>query len=81
MWEKLLFGSGDRLSKAKTYWWFIWWIWDNDEKAQLAMKEDMLMILDNMFGRENLTSTVQRKNCNKAIEELGVMINPAGDLD
>eukprot|EP00957_Ditylum_brightwellii_P177607 13528405-Ditylum_brightwellii.AAC.1 len=45
------------------------------------MIEDMPMILDIMFGQDDLTSTVQRKNYNEAIEELGIKVNPAGDID
>eukprot|EP00957_Ditylum_brightwellii_P204115 15337759-Ditylum_brightwellii.AAC.1 len=63
------------------YWWFIWWIWDNDGEATLATKEDMHMILDIIFRQEDLPSTVQRKNCYEAIEELGIKINPVGNLD
>eukprot|EP00957_Ditylum_brightwellii_P113294 8638611-Ditylum_brightwellii.AAC.1 len=29
VWENLIFGSGGQLSHDKTYWWLIWWLWEN----------------------------------------------------
>eukprot|EP00957_Ditylum_brightwellii_P176529 13444133-Ditylum_brightwellii.AAC.1 len=39
IWEKLLFGSGGKLSIKKFRWYLLWWIWENGE-PHLATKEE-----------------------------------------
>eukprot|EP00957_Ditylum_brightwellii_P101521 7736600-Ditylum_brightwellii.AAC.1 len=37
IWENLLFGSGGKLSEAKTFWYLIWWIWENDSSKLVTI--------------------------------------------
>eukprot|EP00957_Ditylum_brightwellii_P012273 927229-Ditylum_brightwellii.AAC.1 len=30
VWEQLIYGSVSELSRKKTYWWLIWWIWEGE---------------------------------------------------
>eukprot|EP00957_Ditylum_brightwellii_P040994 3103457-Ditylum_brightwellii.AAC.1 len=78
MWEQLLYGSGGKLCPKKTFWWLIWWIWKNG-KATLETKSEVNINVNIMFGKEDTTTTIKRRNCTVVAKDLGVLINPAGD--
>eukprot|EP00957_Ditylum_brightwellii_P069830 5302593-Ditylum_brightwellii.AAC.1 len=78
MWEQLLYGSGRELCPKKTFWWLIWWIW-KDGKEMLATKSEVNINMNTMFGKEDTTTTIKRRNCTVMAKDLRVLVKPAGD--
>eukprot|EP00957_Ditylum_brightwellii_P106712 8141111-Ditylum_brightwellii.AAC.1 len=58
VWERLIYGSGGELSRDKTYWWLIWWIWDR-ETAHIATKQELPLDLPLSIGKETSPSPLK----------------------
>eukprot|EP00957_Ditylum_brightwellii_P197888 15075218-Ditylum_brightwellii.AAC.1 len=78
-WLDLLFGLGGQLSKEKTSWYLIWWIWVNGV-PHMTTEEEAPAELKVKIGRDFHMSTIQRKDPTAAIKQLGVNMSPAGDF-
>eukprot|EP00957_Ditylum_brightwellii_P005717 436232-Ditylum_brightwellii.AAC.1 len=78
-WEQLLYGSGGLLSALKTYWYLLFWVWENG-KAQLATASELPIDLTLKIGQNQHNSTITRKDPDKAIRQLGVLTSPAGSF-
>eukprot|EP00957_Ditylum_brightwellii_P110984 8464268-Ditylum_brightwellii.AAC.1 len=68
--DRLIHGSGGELSHNKTYWWLIWWIWENGE-ARMATKQDVDIDLEIRFGNNMSDTRLKRKEPNESIAQLG----------
>eukprot|EP00957_Ditylum_brightwellii_P095694 7291409-Ditylum_brightwellii.AAC.1 len=61
------------------HWWLFSWIWDGS-KARLATRSKCSETMMITVGRSDTPSTIQRKEVNDSVKQLGVMANPAGDF-
>eukprot|EP00957_Ditylum_brightwellii_P045947 3485537-Ditylum_brightwellii.AAC.1 len=67
------------MSKEKTSWYLIWWIWVNGS-PHMATEEEAPAELRVRIGRDLHLSTIQRKEPMATIKQLGVKTSPAGDF-
>eukprot|EP00957_Ditylum_brightwellii_P085580 6509759-Ditylum_brightwellii.AAC.1 len=61
------------------HWWLLTWIWEGS-KARLATRGECPETMKITVGRSDTPSTVQRKEVNNSVKQLGVMANPAGNF-
>eukprot|EP00957_Ditylum_brightwellii_P164362 12512863-Ditylum_brightwellii.AAC.1 len=52
-WERLIYGSGGKLSRDKMYWWLVWWQWDG-KKAIMVTKNDIPITLNITIDKETI---------------------------
>eukprot|EP00957_Ditylum_brightwellii_P141487 10778624-Ditylum_brightwellii.AAC.1 len=79
VWENLIHGSGGELSHDKTYWWLIWWVWENGV-SRMATKQDVDIDLAIRFGNDMTETILKRKEPNESIAQLGVKNNLTSDF-
>eukprot|EP00957_Ditylum_brightwellii_P153895 11714092-Ditylum_brightwellii.AAC.1 len=80
VWEWLIYGSDGELSRKKTYWWLIWWIWEGGN-ACIATKKDLPLDLMISIGKEDLPTAITRKDPTDSIAQLRLLNNLAAELE
>eukprot|EP00957_Ditylum_brightwellii_P137375 10473398-Ditylum_brightwellii.AAC.1 len=46
----------------------------------MTTKEDLDMNISLKFGRDQLETTIKKKNCDEAVKDLGLLVSPEGDF-
>eukprot|EP00957_Ditylum_brightwellii_P173821 13232846-Ditylum_brightwellii.AAC.1 len=68
--ENLLFGSGGKLSQEKTFWYQLWWIWDQG-RPKLARAVEASADLEIMIDRDPTPRRIQCLDPDQPIKQFG----------
>eukprot|EP00957_Ditylum_brightwellii_P124842 9516315-Ditylum_brightwellii.AAC.1 len=78
-WENLLFGSGGKFSQDKTFWYLLWWIWDQG-RPTLARAVRVPADLEITIGRDTTLRRIQCLDPDQLIKQLVLLITPLGNF-
>ena len=79
--ERKLYVTGGELSLPKSFWYLIFWNWQDNGSATMATKEEVPAEINLTQGAGTEKTKLERKEYNSCMRTLGAMVCPAKNMD